>query len=163
MAHLERRSHLNRTSSSPERGNILEDKITPKQLYFSRRKFIAGIGAVAATAFLAACTPENSGSQPTPPTFCDDAKATGTADELGDSLTSCNDVTNYNNFYEFSYGKDDIASLSRNLKTSPWTVTVGGLVNRPTSLSIDEIINKYQPEEQIYRMRCVEGWSMVIP
>ena len=163
MAHLERRSHLKGSSPSTERGRLLEDNITPKRLYFSRRKFITGMGAVAATAFLAACTQRSTDIEPTPAKFCDDVKATGTADELGDSLTTCDDITNYNNFYEFSYGKQDVASLSRDFKTSPWTVAVGGLVNKPGNFSVEELIDKYQPEERIYRMRCVEAWSMVIP
>ncbi len=163
MTHMERRSHLKRGSPAYKPGELPEDKITPEHLYVSRRKFIMGMGAVAAAAFLAACTRQNTGIPTVPPAFCDDAKATGTADELGDKLTTCNDVTNYNNFYEFSYGKEDIARLSRNFKTSPWMVSVGGLVNKPGSFSVDQLVNKYPPEERIYRMRCVEGWSMVIP
>jgi sulfoxide reductase catalytic subunit YedY len=163
MAPLERRSHLNRSSPAYKPGTLPEDKITPEHLYISRRKFITGVGALAATAFLAACTRQTPSIPTTPSAFCDDARATTTADELGDELTPCTDVTNYNNFYEFSYGKEDVASLSRNFKTSPWTVTVGGLVNKPGSFTVDELVKKYQPEERIYRMRCVEGWSMVIP
>ncbi|MFC1983049.1 protein-methionine-sulfoxide reductase catalytic subunit MsrP [Chloroflexota bacterium] len=163
MTHLERRSHLKRSSPAYKLDKLPEDKITPEHLYLSRRKFIVGMGAVAATAFLAACIRQTPSIPTIPPTFCDDVKATGTADELGDELTPCNDVTNYNNFYEFSYGKEDVASLSRDFKTSPWMVTVGGLVNKPGSFSVEELVKKYQPEERIYRMRCVEGWSMVIP
>ena len=163
MAHLERRSHLKRISSANKPEDIPEDKITPEHLYISRRKFIAGVGAVAATTLLAACTRQTPDIPTAPSTFCDDAKAAGTADELGGRLTTCDDIINYNNFYEFSYSKEDVANLSRNFKTSPWMVTVGGLVNNPGSFSVDELIKKYQPEERIYRMRCVEGWSMVIP
>ena len=163
MALLERRSHLKHSSPVYKPDKLPEDKITPEHLYVSRRKFIVGMGAVAATAFLAACTRETNGIPSTPPAFCDDARAAGTADELGDELTLCNDITNYNNFYEFSYGKEDVASLSSNFKTSPWMLTVGGLVNKPGSFSVEELVKKYQPEERIYRMRCVEGWSMVIP
>jgi sulfoxide reductase catalytic subunit YedY len=163
MANSERRSHLNRLLPVGKPDKLPEDKITPEHLYVSRRKFIVGMGAVAATAFIAACAPQNTGIPTTSPVFCDDAKATGTADELGEKLTTCNDVTNYNNFYEFSYGKGDVASLSRNFKTSPWMVTLGGLVNKPGSFSVDELVKKYRPEERIYRMRCVDGWSMVIP
>ncbi|MFC2047900.1 molybdopterin-dependent oxidoreductase [Chloroflexota bacterium] len=115
------------------------------------------------TAFLAACTRQLPHPPTTPVEFCDDAQATGSTDELGNTLTTCTDITNYNNFYEFSYGKEDIASLSRDFNTSPWIVTVGGLVNKPGTFSVDELIKEYQPEERIYRMRCVEGWSMVVP
>ena len=160
---MERRSHLKRGSTPNKPAKLAEDKITPEHLYISRRKFIAGMGVVAATAFLTACTRQTPGIPTTPLSFCDEARAAGTADELGDELTTCNNVTNYNNFYEFSYGKEGIANLARNFKTSPWMVTVGGLVNKPGSFSIDELVKKYRPEERIYRMRCVEGWSMVIP
>ncbi len=163
MAHLGGRPHLRRSSPSNKPDKLLEDEITPERLYISRRKFIAGVGAMAATAFLAACARNVPVIPTTPPAFCDDAKAAGTADELGDKLTPCNDVTNYNNFYEFSYDKENVASLSNNFKTSPWMITVGGLVNKPGSFSVNDLTNKYQPEERIYRMRCVEGWSMVIP
>jgi len=163
MSHLERRSHLKRISPANEPRKLLEDEITPEHFYISRRAFITGIGAMAATAFLTACTRQNPDIPAQPATFCDDAQASGSADELGDKLTSCEDVTNYNNFYEFSYGKVDVATLSQDFKTSPWTVTVGGLVQKPGSFSVDELVKKYQPEEYIYRMRCVEAWSMVIP
>ena len=163
MEHLDRRSHLERGLPANKPDKLPEDKITPEHLYISRRKFIAGVSAAAATAFLAACTRQSNGIPTIPPAFCDDAKAAGTADELGEKLTTCNDVTNYNNFYEFSYGKEAVAGLSRDFKTSPWMVTVGGLVNKRSSFSVDELVKKYQPEEHIYRMRCVEGWSMVIP
>jgi len=163
MARPEKRSHFKHSPPVNKMDKLPGDKVTPEHLYLSRRKFIMGVGAVAATAFLAACTQQTLGIPGTLPVFCDDAKAAGTTDELGDKLTLCNDVTNYNNFYEFSYEKEDVASLSRNFKTSPWTVTVGGLVNKLGSFSVDDLVKKYQPEERIYRMRCVEAWSMVIP
>ncbi len=157
MAHLERRSHLKRGSPPNKPDKLPEDEITPEHLYISRRKFIVGMGAVAATAFLAACARQTPGIPTTPPSFCGDATVASTSDELGDKLTPCNDVTNYNNFYEFSYGKEDVASLSRNFKTSPWMVTVGGLVNNPGSFSVDNLIKKYQPEilaiESLYFFR----------
>lgn len=136
------------------------DRITPEPLYVSRRKFVAGMGIVAASSFLAACGRQVPGSSPS---FCDGATATVTSDELGANLTSCSDITNYNNFYEFTYGKESVARLAQNFKTSPWTVSVGGLVDNPVSLSVQEIAQKYRPEERVYRMRCVEAWSMVIP
>jgi len=122
-----------------------------------------GMGLVAATAFLAACARKDTGTPSNSSAFCDDAKAVGVVDELGDKLTTCSDITNYNNFYEFSYGKEDVANLSRNFKASPWTVTVGGLVNKPGSFTVAELVERYRPEDLIYRMRCVEAWSMVVP
>jgi methionine sulfoxide reductase catalytic subunit len=138
-----------------------ESEITPERLYLSRRQFIAAAAAVVAvTAFTSACR----GQAGAPATgFCADAEASGTTDELGASLTSCNDVISYNNFYEFSLNKDDVASLAAGFRTSPWTVSVGCLVNNPGSYSVADLVAKYSPEERIYRMRCVEAWSMVIP
>ena len=153
MSHLKPNSHL-------------KDEVTPEKLYISRRKFIAGVSAVAAASFLTACARQNKGQTSTtsnPTAFCDGATASVATDELGNNLTSCNDVTNYNNYYEFSFNKEDVASLASNFKTSPWMVMVGGLVNKPGTFSIDQLIKKYKPEEHIYRMRCVETWSMVIP
>ncbi|MFC2022006.1 protein-methionine-sulfoxide reductase catalytic subunit MsrP [Chloroflexota bacterium] len=176
MVYPEKRSHLERSLIVNKLYKAPVDKITPEHLYISRRKFIVGMSAVAATAFIAACTRQDTGITTTPPELSDN-KTTGTrtttpepvdiepaiADELGDKLTTYNDIISYNNFYEFSYEKEDVVSLSRDFKTSPWMVTVGGLVDKPGSFSVDELINKYQPEERVYRMRCVEGWSMVIP
>ncbi len=70
---------------------------------------------------------------------------------------------NYNNFYEFSEKKGQVITLSRNMKTRPWKVEVGGLVNKPLTLDIDDILKQFPQEERIYRFRCVEAWSMVVP
>ncbi|MFC1942235.1 protein-methionine-sulfoxide reductase catalytic subunit MsrP [Chloroflexota bacterium] len=161
MEHLERRSHLKHGSRPNKLDKIPENEITPEHLYYSRRQFMASMSAVAASAFLVACTRQTLG-EPAAPLFCDNAAAAGTSDELGNSLTPCNVVTTHNNFYEFSYEKE-VVRPARNFKTSPWTITVGGLVDNPGSFSVDELIKIYQPEERIYRMRCVEAWSMVIP
>jgi len=145
----------------PDTYQIPGNKITPAHIYFSRRKFIAGLGAVAATGLLAACT--RKGPAETSITkFCDGAVASATTDELGNSLTACFVVTTYNNFYEFSYEKAVVRPAS-NLKTSPWILTVGGLVDNPGSYSVEDLVKKYPPEERIYRLRCVEAWAMVIP
>ena len=83
-------------------------------------------------------------------------------DELGDPLTSEYDVTNFNNYYEFSTNKEVVASKAKDFVTSPWKVEVGGMVNNPKTYDIDDLL-KFGQEERIYRLRCVEGWSMVIP
>jgi sulfoxide reductase catalytic subunit YedY len=83
-------------------------------------------------------------------------------DELGDPANTYEEITNFNNFYEFTTDKEAVARLSRNLITSPWQVQVNGLVKTPKTFDIDDL-RKFQQEERIYRMRCVEGWSMVIP
>ena len=90
------------------------------------------------------------------------AATRATTDELGDSLTSYEAVTNYNNFYEFTTNKERVAQLAEGFVTEPWTVEVGGLVNNPKTYGIEDL-RKFDQEERIYRLRCVEGWSMVIP
>ncbi len=78
-------------------------------------------------------------------------------------MTTEKDITSYNNYYEFSTDKSGIGELARNLVTRPWQVEVTGLVHRPGIFDVDDLISNFSPEERVYRMRCVEGWSMVIP
>ena len=73
------------------------------------------------------------------------------------------DITSYNNFYEFGTGKDDPARYAGRLKTSPWTVKIDGLCDKPADYQLEDLIKPFQLEERIYRLRCVEAWSMVIP
>jgi sulfoxide reductase catalytic subunit YedY len=145
---------------------IPASEITPKNIYLSRREFIKMAGVIAGSAALTACgisadkalTPEAVGQETsTTP------GAAGMTDELGDSLNSLKDITHYNNYYEFTTDKEGVASLAKNFKTTPWEITVDGLVAKPLTLSVDDLIKKYPPEERIYRLRCVEAWSMVIP
>ena len=77
-------------------------------------------------------------------------------------MTSLDAITNYTNFYEFTTNKQGVASLAQDFITSPWAVKVGGLINNPKTFDIDDL-RKFEQEERIYRMRCVEAWSMVIP
>jgi sulfoxide reductase catalytic subunit YedY len=95
------------------------------------------------------------------------ADATPTAgaatDELGDKLTSHEAITTYNNYYEFTMNKEAVAFVAKDFRTRPWTVAVGGLVHKPKTFDIEELLRKYPQEERIYRLRCVEAWSMVIP
>ena len=144
---------------------INSSEVTPEHLYVSRRKFIAGVGALLASSLIAAACerPGTPSPSPTAADFCASARAGKAADELGAKLTSCEDITHYNNFYEFSTDKDDVAILARDFKTSPWTVTVGGLVNKPRTYALDELLRKFPQEERVYRLRCVEAWSMVVP
>ncbi len=133
---------------------ITPSEITPEYLYMSRRKFMVGIGAlVASILFFGAC--RGPGSPPPP--------AGTTADDLEDELTPYSDVINYNNYYEFTTSKEGVARLSQDLRVSPWTVEVGGLVNKPQTFTMDDLLRKFTQEERIYRLRCVEAWSMVIP
>lgn len=83
--------------------------------------------------------------------------------KLDDALTSESDITSYNNFYEFGTGKEDPARNSAAFKTEPWTLQIDGLVNKPLTLDMDQILKLAPLEERIYRLRCVEAWSMVVP
>ncbi|MGQ9904924.1 MAG: protein-methionine-sulfoxide reductase catalytic subunit MsrP [Anaerolineae bacterium] len=148
---------------------IRSSEITPEHVYRSRRRFMKGIGAIAlgaaASAALTACDALEPGDLDSQPASVDDPKpsATRSTDELGDPLTSFEAITNYNNFYEFSMGKEAVARLARRFTIAPWTITVGGLVNNPKTYDIDDLRKRFPQEERIYRLRCVEGWSMVIP
>jgi sulfoxide reductase catalytic subunit YedY len=129
-------------------------------VYLSRRDFIKASGLVAGSAALAACAPQATESGPEPTV---DAAFSSKTDELGDPLNSFDDITNYNNYYEFTTVKEGVAPLARGFKTSPWDVEVNGLVKNPRTYGVEDLIQKFQPEERIYRLRCVEAWSMVIP
>jgi sulfoxide reductase catalytic subunit YedY len=145
-------------------GKIDPSEITPEYLYLNRRQLIAGMGALAAASLLGACAPEPAETAPTsnatestPP-----LGTTAMAEELESELTPFEDVANYNNFYEFTLSKTGVAELAEDFQTSPWEVEVGGLVSTPRTFNLDDVM-AFEQEERIYRMRCVEAWSMVIP
>ena len=159
---------------------IPSSEITPEWVYLNRRQFMKGAalaaGALAGTFALGACTSpqpaagtgRDGGSTQSSPESSPTAapvepKASGAADERGDALTSYEAVTTYNNFYEFGMGKDDPAKNATGFVTSPWTLAVGGLVNKPKTYGVEDLFGLFPPEERIYRLRCVEAWSMVIP
>ncbi len=142
---------------------INSSEITPEHVYFSRRKFMIGLGALAGSAALAACAGDPRPAPAGPGASSDTPLQTGATDELGDPLTPFEAITHYNNYYEFSTDKQEVAPLAQGFKTSPWTVQVGGLVNNPKTYDVDDLRSKFTQEERIYRLRCVEGWSMVIP
>lgn len=140
-------------------GELRSSDVTPENVYLSRRQFMAGATAVVSTALLAGCgTPRRTdrGLTTSPETGA-------TTDEDGNKLTPLGDVTGYNNFFEFSFGKEDVAAAARDFKTRPWTVRVGGLVRQARTFDINDLLRRFRSEEHIYRLRCVEGWSMVIP
>jgi sulfoxide reductase catalytic subunit YedY len=138
-------------------------EITPKQVYLSRREFMKAAGLAAGALLLAACAPQTTPA----PTAASGATAPpqpqGKVDELGNPANSFEQITNYNNYYEFTTDKSGVAELAKDFQTSPWDVEVTGLVGNPGKFSLDDLIRKYSPEERIYRLRCVEAWSMVIP
>jgi sulfoxide reductase catalytic subunit YedY len=148
-------------------------EITPEHVYLNRRQLIKGMGALAAASLLGACAaePETPSPTATPPAATPPREATGTAtpaaatalaEELEGELTPLEDVAGYNNFYEFTLSKTRVAELAEDFKTSPWSVEVGGLVANPQTFSLEDIL-AFEQEERVYRMRCVEAFSMVIP
>lgn len=133
----------------PPSWSLSENEVTPEALYLDRRRLMVGLGG----ALLA-------------PNFSSPvaAQAAGVRGEsLRGELTPLGDVTHHNNFYEFGTAKDQPSKRAGTLRTRPWTVKIGGLVKKPLVLDIDQIRKLFGSEERIYRMRCVEGWSMVIP
>ncbi len=150
---------------------IPSSEITPRHIYLSRRKFMKGAAALAGSSLLAACAspneelatavpPSDTGAATTAP--LPTTAPSANTDELGDALNSFEEVVNYNNYYEFTTDKEDVAKLAANYPTSPWKVEVGGLVSKPQTFDIEDL-RAFELEERIYRLRCVEAWSMVIP
>lgn len=138
---------------------IPSSDITPEHIYRSRRRFLRGIGALALAGLgVAAC-----GDAADPPPPLTPGPVSRQTDELGDPLNTYQEITTYNNFYEFTTSKEGVAHLARTFRTSPWTVSIGGLVHKPQTIAIEDMLKRYPSEERIYRLRCVEGWSMVIP
>ena len=148
---------------------IPSSEITPEHVYLNRRNFMKGAGLALGAAALAACgMPEieemASGGEAESAAQPETVQAeVGTADELGDPLNTFEQITNYNNYYEFSTDKQAVARLAEGYPTSPWTVEVGGLVNNPGTYDVDDLRKMFDIEERVYRLRCVEAWSMVIP
>ncbi len=136
-------------------------EVTPEDVYLSRRDILKAMGIVTASAaLLAACAPDlpdtaNSGAV--------DLPAGASVDEFGDPLNTYEEITNYNNYYEFTVDKQGVARLAADFNPEPWSVEVSGLVNNPGTYTMDDLLGKFPTEERIYRLRCVEAWSMVIP
>ncbi|MBO0740703.1 MAG: protein-methionine-sulfoxide reductase catalytic subunit MsrP [Hyphomicrobiaceae bacterium] len=136
--------------------DIPPSEITPRNRYLQRRQFMAGaaalgMGAAVATTWARAvkAAPLQANKSPL-----------STTEE---PLTPLKDITSYNNYYEFGTDKEDPVRNAHSLTVKPWTIKVDGLVARPADYAIDDLIKASVLEERIYRMRCVEGWSMVIP
>lgn len=130
--------------------DIPSSEITDRDLYLDRRRFLgkfsgAAVAVAAGTPLLTACRSEARGE---------------TADE---ELTPYKDITTYNNFYEFGTGKEDPSRNAKNFRTRPWKVVVDGHVNHAAEYDLDDLLRPFTVVERVYRMRCVEAWSMVIP
>jgi sulfoxide reductase catalytic subunit YedY len=137
--------------------DIRYSEVTPRDLYFNRRQFLGGVPA----AFLGVrelLSPSRRAlAEPKLPNLAKSPLSTT------EKQNSYNDVTHYNNYYEFGTGKDQPANYAKNFKTSPWTVSVEGLVSKPRKFSTEELMALAPLEERIYRHRCVEAWSIVVP
>jgi sulfoxide reductase catalytic subunit YedY len=148
---------------------IHPSEITPEHVYVNRRQFLIGAGAVIASWALGGCACPQEPEQP-PPVGTESSTAapiespqvSAAVGDLEDELNTFEEITTFNNFYEFSLSKTAVAGLAEDFVTSPWRVEVGGLVNNPRTFGLESIL-KFEQEERIYRMRCVEAWSMVIP
>lgn len=162
-------------SSSSSFNSSGDDRVTPPELYFNRRGFLkAGAIAAAVTATAVVYRQINSVPRPTsqqpalaglqrPTTrsgYSPDALKAFNTDE---ALTPFQDITHYNNFYELSTDKEGVAEAIGSFSSKGWKIAVDGLVSKPATFDLDDIRRISPPEERVYRMRCVEGWSMVIP
>ncbi|NKB44096.1 MAG: protein-methionine-sulfoxide reductase catalytic subunit MsrP [Alphaproteobacteria bacterium] len=140
-------------------------EITPKDVYLNRRKFIAGTGLIAGSAALgvksvpAVAAVEPPGSNPALSPIIDGYSKLGD----DDPLTPHTDVTSYNNFYEFGTGKGDPVENAGSFNPKPWEITVDGMCANPGTMGLEDFLKPHDLEERIYRLRCVEAWSMVVP
>jgi sulfoxide reductase catalytic subunit YedY len=130
---------------------IRPSEITPESAPHSRRRFLAGAGALGAGLLLPPWARAGCGAIAGPGLL------------PGEQPSTWEQITTYNNFYEYSPDKHAVAELARNLNPHPWTVRVEGEVERPRTLDLDDLRRAFAAEDRIYRMRCVEGWSKVVP
>lgn len=132
-------------------GDVAPSEITPKSVYLSRRELIGAAGALG----LAASLPDE--------VLAAKLKFAKSKFSTDEPQTKLSDIRGYSNFYEFGGDKTDPMRNAHRLTTSPWSVKIDGLVAKPQEISVEDIVKPAALEERIYRMRCVEGWSMVIP
>ena len=140
----------------PTPSQAREVEVTPRNLYLTRRSLMAGGAAAMALGSLPVWSGNALAASFQVPTTIKPA------DPKFDPTTPMKSATTYNNFYEFGTGKDDPADNAGSLKTRPWEIAIGGEVAKPMTIGIEDLL-KFPMEERIYRLRCVEGWSMVIP
>lgn len=143
---------------SPSPSDVRSSEITSETAYLSRRRVLRSLGVVSAGLGLSACDTSS-------------AEAASTASSMpasesaawGEDVTPESIATSYNNFYEFGTGKDDPVRYAHELTTSPWSVRVDGEVDKPADYALEDLLAGLTPEDRIYRFRCVEAWSMVVP
>ena len=140
---------------------IASSEITPEGVWLNRRRLMqqAGLGALSALGVHAGAQAAEAPARrdlSAAPSSCDGCSTT-------ESLTPYSDAISYNNFYEFGTDKSDPARYAHEMSVDPWSVEVGGLVNKPGKLNLEDILAGFDLEERVYRFRCVEAWSMVVP
>jgi len=144
--------------------DIPSSEITPESVYLRRREFIARLGgagaALAGLSLLGAagCRDEDARAE-----YAAGGDVTSDSQAQEDKLTPYEDVTSYNNYYEFGTDKGDPKDNSQGFRTRPWTVTVDGLVKKPATYALEDLVKPFKVQDRTYRLRCVEAWSMVIP
>jgi methionine sulfoxide reductase catalytic subunit len=138
----------------------IASEITPQAVFNTRRRWLAAVGAVAALGPRVAWPQANSAAKGA---ALPAARSTVPGAFTMEKATASADATSYNNFYEFGTDKSDPAQHAHTLKTRPWTVSIEGEVKKPATFGIDDLLKLAPMEERVYRLRCVEGWSMVIP
>lgn len=138
----------------------LSSEITPESVYLDRRKFLS-LGVSAGLGASLSGMPSFSMAAPFAPAAYSNLKSSNYA--VGEAATPYETATTYNNFYEFGTGKDDPARYAHEMKTDPWSIQVEGLTNKPGAFALEDLVKGLVLEERIYRLRCVEAWSMVIP
>ncbi|MCB8887895.1 protein-methionine-sulfoxide reductase catalytic subunit MsrP [Vreelandella malpeensis] len=153
--------------------DLRESDVTPESIYLSRRRFLGGVAGVGAGLALSGRVKASEDYSDVPsgdaPAWLDDKisqtrwRAVTPADPNKDALAPFDDASGYNNFYEFGTGKSDPAKRAGSLQTEPWSVVVDGEVNNGGRFTLEDFASPSQFEERIYRLRCVEAWSMVIP
>lgn len=146
---------------------VNELQVTPEHIYLSRRDVLKRAGALFAGLLVSsACSSSVAPSTPEPsPTAAPTRRPgdySGFTDEFGDPLTPLEKIRSYGNYYEFTRAKEGIGDVAQHLRTSPWQIEVGGLVRTPQVFDLDDL-RRFGEEERIYRLRCTEAWSMVIP
>ncbi len=136
---------------------IPSSEITPEHIYNDRRNFIKNLGLILGSTALSAFANKSFAALHKLPSFAQ-AK-----EREKEKLSSLKDITSYNNYYEFGTSKSDPYENAEKLNIDPWSISIEGSVTKPLKLDLDELIKEMPLEERIYRLRCVEGWSMVIP
>ncbi|NQU61817.1 MAG: protein-methionine-sulfoxide reductase catalytic subunit MsrP, partial [Rhodospirillales bacterium] len=144
--------------------DVEPSEITPKSVYLDRRRFLKTAAFAGAGAAFGAIAPPAFAAKGARVKISGVKKSKWNLESLGgEKLTEYGPVTKYNNFYEFGTGKTDPSENAQDFEPRPWSLTVDGAVEKPGTIDLEDFIKPHQLEERVYRMRCVEAWSMVIP